>query len=65
MSSRQDGVAITEMEESSEGAGLAGKMSLVWEVAFAESLRCLSGDVEPQHPRQELAGIVKGERLGG
>lgn len=65
MNSLQDGVAITEIEESSEGAGLAGKMrSLVWDVAFAASLRCPSGDMEPRHPHQELSGIVRGRGWG-
>lgn len=59
------GLPSAETEESSEGAGLAGKMrSLVWEVAFAESLRCLSGDVEPHHLHQELSGIVRGRGWG-
>ena len=43
------GLPSAETEESSEGAGLAGKMrSLVWDVAFAAPLKCPSGDVEPQ-----------------
>ena len=59
-------------QESSEGAGLAGKMrSLVWDVAFAAPLKCPSGDVEPQlvawisASEPGARGECEGKRLRG